>query len=209
LTRPLQRSPPRASAAAFFSALLLTAASIHAAEIELTPQVGGVLGGAVATRQGDLELDPSAALGLTVGWHVRHDGLIEFTYSRQETALDLDSRPLFDVTLDYLQAGGAWEIQTGRVRPFIGIGLGASRLDPDSDRFDEEWLFSAGMYGGVKRYFGERVGLRVEGRGLLHLTGGSGGFFCGFSGGASGCAVTLSGDGFLQLQAQVGLIVRL
>jgi hypothetical protein len=187
----------------------LVAASLPAAEIEFTPYAGAIAGGGANTRQGDLELDPGASFGLTIGWHVRHDGLVEITYSRQDTTLDLESTPLFDVTLDYLQAGGAWEIRTDRTRPFIGLGLGAARMDPGFGGIDSEWLFSAGMYGGFKRYFGDRFGLRLEGRGLLHLTTSSGGFFCASVGGGASCAVSLESDAFLQIQAQIGLIMRL
>ena len=190
-------------------AIVLAPAALRAADVELTPQIGGVVGGVTATRQGDLELDPGAAVGLTVGWWVRHDGLIELTYSRQDTAIELDSQPLFDATLDYLHAGGAWEIETGPTRPFIGLGLGAARVDPASGSLDSAWFFSAGMYGGVKRYFNDRVGLRVEGRGLLHLVTSGGDVFCAGGGGAAGCAASISGSGFFQLQATAGLIIRL
>jgi hypothetical protein len=183
-------------------------APVAGAEVEITPHVAFLAGGAVATRQGDLTFDPAAALGLTLGWRVRHDGLLELVYTRQDTEIELDSRPLFDATLDHLHGAGVWEIETGRTRPYIGLGLGASRLDPGLGGLDEEWMFSAGMYGGVKHWFRERLGLRVEGRGLLHVTGSGDRIFCGFAGGASGCAAELTGDGFAQLEVQVGLVVR-
>jgi hypothetical protein len=188
---------------------LASSPPIRAADVELVPNVGGIAGGAVSTRQGDLELDPGLALGLTVAWRVRHDGMVEFAYARQDTAIDLESRHLFDATLDYLQAGGLWEIRDlGATRPFIGLALGASRIAPDAAGVEDEWLFSAGLYGGAKHWFGERLGLRVEGRGLLHAAGSGGGFFCASVGGGAGCAVNLEGDGFLQVQASIGLIVR-
>ena len=65
------------------------------------------------------------------------------------------------------------------------------------------------MYGGVKQWFSERVGLRIEGRGLLHAVGSGGGFFCGSVGRRRGAARSnLDGNGFLQIQGSVGLIVR-
>jgi hypothetical protein len=183
--------------------------SLRAAEVELMPSVGGIAGGAVSTRQGDLTLDPGAALGLGFAWRVRYDGLIEIAYARQDTRIELESDPLFDATLDYLQAGGLWEINDGATRPFIGLALGASRIDPGVGAIDAEWLFSAGLYGGAKHWLGDRFGLRFEGRGLLHATSSGGGFFCSSVGGGAGCAVSLDGDGFLQIQGSIGLIVRL
>jgi hypothetical protein len=191
-------------------ALLLGPAALHAVDFELTPSVGGIAGGAVSTRQGDLTLDPGFTLGLSLGWRVRHDGLLEIAYARQETRIELESRPLFDATLEYLHGGGVWEIRDyGATRPFIGLAFGASRIEPDAAGIDDEWLFSAGLYGGVKHWFGDRIGLRVEGRGLLHAAGSGGGFFCSSVGGGAGCAVNLEGTGFLQIQGLVGLIARM
>jgi hypothetical protein len=188
----------------------ISAPSALRAEVELTPSVGGIAGGAVSTRQGDLTLEPGFALGLNVAWRVRHDGLIEIAYARQDTTIELESNPLFDATLDYLQAGGVWEIKdVGRTRPFIGLAFGAARVEPGVGGFDAEWLFSAGLYGGAKHWLGDRLGLRFEGRGLLHATGSGGGFFCSSTGGGAGCAVNLNGDGFLQVQGSIGLIIRL
>ena len=190
--------------------LALSSAPLRAADVELVPNIGGIAGGSVSTRQGDLTLEPGAAFGLTVAWRIRSDGLVEIAYARQDTTIELESQPLFDATLDYLQGGGLWEIRDyGNTRPFIGLGLGASRLAPNFGGVDEEWLFSAGMYGGVKQWFNERVGLRIEGRGLLHAVGSGGGFFCASIGGGAACAVDLDGDGFLQVQGSVGLIIRL
>ena len=188
---------------------LLVTPRVAAADVEITPSIGGIAGGAVSTREGDLTLDPGHALGLGVSWRVRYDGMIEIAYARQDTRIELESEPLFDATLDYLQAGGLWEINDGATRPFIGLALGASRLEPGINGIDEEWLFSAGLYGGAKHWLGDRFGLRFEGRGLLHATGSGGGFLCSSVGGGAGCAVNLEGDGFLQIQGSVGLIVRL
>ena len=135
---------------------------------------------------------------------MRHDGLIEITYTRQDTAIDLDSRPLFDATLDYLHAGGAvGDPHSARRDPSSASRLGASRLDPDPGGIDSEWLFSAGMYGGVKHWIGERVGLRVEGRGLLHSPAAAR-LLLQLGRGRRGCAVNLEGSGFLQIQGLVG-----
>jgi hypothetical protein len=207
--RATAHAPTLAFAVAGSLAVLIAAASPPLrAEVEITPSASGIAGGAVPTRQGDLTLDPGFAAGLSVGWRVRNDGLIEIAYSRQATAIDLDSRRLFDATLDYLHAGGVWEIRDGVTRPFIGLALGASRVEPDVRGIDAEWLFSAALYGGMKHWFSERIGLRVEGRGMLHAAASGGGFFCSSAGGGASCAATLSGNGFGQVQGLVGLIFR-
>jgi hypothetical protein len=104
-----------------------------------------------------------------------------------------------------------WEIRDyGATRPFLGLALGASRLAPDFGGIDEEWLFSAALYGGYKHWMNERFGVRFEGRGLLHSASSGGAFLCAGGGGAgAACAVELEGSGFLQVQGSVGLMIRL
>ena len=180
-----------------------------AAEVEVTPFVGYQFGGGFETREGDLTIDPSANLGLVVSLRTRHDGLVEFLYSRQSTVLEfsgvLESGDLFDMTVEYLHFGGLWEIETDRRRPFIGLTLGGTHLDPRDSGFGDEWAFSAGISGGLKYFFTERLALRVEGRGLLSFFSSSGGIFCGFPPGQ--CGFTVSGTNFLQIDVLAGLTV--
>ena len=197
-----------------FPTAILAIASIWAvplvAEVEITPFVGYQFGGGFDTREGDLNFDPAANLGLVVSLRTRHDGLVEFLYSRQSTTLDftgiLDSRELFDITVEYLHFGGVWEIKTDRKRPFLGLTVGGTRLDPKTSDADDEWAFSAGISGGMKYFFNDRVGLRFEGRGLLSFFSSSGAIFCGFPPGQ--CGFTVSGSDFAQLNVLAGLIVK-
>jgi len=182
-----------------------------AAEVELTPWVGFQGGGGFDTREGDLTFDPNANLGLTVSVRTRHDGLIEFLYSRQATSVDfqgiLDSGELFDVTVEYYHFGGLWEIKTDKQRPFLGLTLGGTRLDPSLSGVDDEWAFSAGISGGLKYFFNDRFGVRLEGRGLLSFFSSNGAVFCGFPPGQCGFAV--SGSDFAQLSIVVGWTIQL
>lgn len=101
---------------------------------------------------------------------------------------------------------GVWEIKTDRKRPFLGLTVGGTRLDAKTSDVDDEWAFSAGISGGMKYFFNDRVGLRFEGRGLLSFFRSSGAIFCGFPPGQ--CAFTVSGSNFAQLNVLAGLIVR-
>lgn len=180
------------------------------AEVEVTPFVGYQLGGGFDTREGDLKIDPNPNLGVVLSYRTRHDGLVELLYSRQATRIELegilDSGSLFDLTVEYLHFGGLWEIESGRRRPFLGLTLGGTRLDPDSPGVDDEWAFSVGISGGLKYFFTERLALRVEGRGLLSFFNSSGTIFCGFPPGQCGLGVT--GSSFAQLDLLAGLTIR-
>jgi len=181
-----------------------------AAEVEVTPFLGYQLGGGFETREGDLDIDPNANLGLVVSFRTRHDGLVELLYSRQATSMGLqgilDTGELFDLTVEYLHFGGLWEIKTDTNRPFLGLTVGGTRLDPKSSGVDEEWAFSAGISGGLKYFFTDRLALRVEGRGLLSFFDSSGVIFCGFPPGQ--CGISVTGTNFVQFDFLAGLTVR-
>lgn len=194
-----------------FLALVLASAIPLIAEVEVTPFLGYQFGGGFETREGDLTIDPSENLGLVVSFRTRHDGLVELLYSRQATSMELqgilDSGDLFDLTVETLQFGGLWEIRTENKRPFLGLTVGGTRLDPKSPGIDDEWAFSAGISGGLKYIFTEHFGLRVEGRGLLSFFGSSGAIFCGFPPGQ--CGISVTGSNFVQLDVLIGLVLKL
>jgi len=190
--------------------VLPVVATSLAAEVELTPFVGYQFGGGFQTREGDLNIDPNANLGLVASVRTRHDGLIEFLYSRQATTLEfegiLETGDVFDLTVEYFHFGGLWEIRTDRRRPFLGLTLGATRLDPGASGLDDEWAFSAGISGGLKYFFTDRLALRVEGRGLLSFFNSGGSFLCGFPPGQ--CGFVISSSSFAQVSVLTGLTFR-
>lgn len=202
-------SSPMAKYCRFFTVLgvLILGAMPLVAEVEVTPFVGFQFGGGFDTREGDLTIDPSANLGLVVSLRTRHDGLVEFLYSRQATTLEVDgilqSGDLFDLNVEYFHFGGLWEIRSGRTRPILGLSVGATRLSPGESGIDDAWAFSAGISGGVKYFFTDRLAFRLEGRGLLSFFNSSGVIFCGFPPGQ--CGISVSGSNFLQIDVLAGL----
>ena len=177
------------------------------AEVEVTPFIGYQFGGGFDTREGDLTIDPSANLGLVISLRTRHDGLVEFLYSRQATTLEANglfqSGDLFDLNVEYFHFGGLWEIRTERTRPILGLTVGATRLSPGRSGIDDAWAFSAGISGGVKHFVTDRLAFRLEGRGLLSFFNSSGAIFCGYPPGQ--CGLSVSGSNFLQIDVLAGL----
>ena len=87
-------------------------------KVEITPFIGYQSGINIDVRQGDLVIPADAEFGLMLSVRTRHDGLVEFLYSRQPTTLTLDggfsSEFLGDLDMHYFQAGGLWEINDGK-----------------------------------------------------------------------------------------------
>lgn len=190
-------------------ALAIGAAAAGAAEIELGLLGGGQQTGGVSTYQGGLDLEGGLLYGVSIGWRVRPDGILEIAWSRQESEAsgDFDDVPVrFDVTVDTFELGGLWETRPGRMRPFLGLAVGATRLaGPDQD-FGEGWHFSGSIGGGVRYELGEHALLRLEARATGIFVSEGGAIACGFPAGV--CELGLSGSLVGAVSARVGLAAR-
>jgi hypothetical protein len=143
---------------------------------EVSPVFGYVLGG----RLYDFETESSPAqslrvrvdladhtmYGLSVGYLVTRRWEPELRWCRSETVLrarDLPGAPDIPLTLDYFLAGVAYNLGSGRTRPYASVSAGVARLDPAV--IDRESRFSGALALGVKTFVSSAVGLRFEARG--------------------------------------------
>ena len=191
---------PRNLGRALACSLLLSTATVPfagaaPADFELGLIAGVQQTGGLKTSEGSLDLAGGPLFGLSAGWRVRPDGIVELAWSRQssEATGDLALGPArFDVVIDTVEFGGLWESRPGKLRPFLGLSVGGTRLaGPDQD-LGEGWYFSGAIGGGVRYFLSEHALLRAEGRatGVLIADGGS--LACAFPTGA--CRVGVNGS---------------
>ena len=144
--------------------------------IEITPQIGYRIEGAVEVADdnflsGDAEIDEGEVVGATLGFPLTRNFQIEILARQQETALRSDGglfenpTKIADLDITQLNVGLAAQWGSGQVQPFFGVSIGVAQLDPDLPNTDTEEQFSASMGGGVKVYFNDHFGFRFEGRG--------------------------------------------
>lgn len=180
-------------------------------DTEITLYAGRQWGGDFEdeTTGTDVDLKESPVFGLSVNWPHGPNTQYELYYSRQSTELDADGavtgNPEFDLDVHYLQVGGTYVFDEP-ARPFIVATIGATHLDPSGGtggvELDSETRFSFGFGGGVKLFLTDHVGLRLEGRGLFTALSSSSRVLC-----SGGCTITVSSSGFVQWQANAGLVV--
>jgi hypothetical protein len=101
-----------------------------------------------------------------------------------------------------------------QVEPFALFTLGATRFAfkgnsqeyPETAGYGDIWKFSITFGLGAKVWISDVVGLRFQGRVLMPMTWGGGGFWCG----TGGCGVGLGGTSVMpQFDLGVGLAFRL
>ncbi|HVR98082.1 MAG TPA: hypothetical protein VMW27_15800 [Thermoanaerobaculia bacterium] len=163
----------------FLAFLLLTPTVLIAQgppRFELTPAVGYRLDSDFETSGDlfdvDVQIEESASFGATfdiplgaTGWK------FELLANRQESSFIVD-RGLFDpedelgdVILDTYHAGILFQWGLGQVEPFFVFSGGLTRIDPQFEGASAENRLSGSLGGGVKIFFADNVGLRLEGRG--------------------------------------------
>lgn len=164
----------------FFAFLFLIPTALLAqgsSGFELTPTVGYRLSSDFDAATGDLfdtdvEIEESTSFGATFDIPLGSDGWkLELLANRQESSFIVD-RGLFDpelelgdVILDTLHAGFLYQWGLGQVEPFIVFAGGLTRIDPQFESAGAENRISGSLGGGVKIFFADNVGLRLEARG--------------------------------------------
>lgn len=186
---------------------------------ELTPTFSYNFGGTLSAEDShlsdfDLEADDSEAYGVTFGIPLSPWAQIELLASRQQTQLVYDqglfggSRGVADFDVTYYHVGGLFQWGNGQIHPFLVASLGVANLNPDISGARAENKFSGSLGGGVKIFFTDNIGLRLEGRGFWTLLDGNNDDYhyddchhydCGYDYGYS--------NTFDQGQASAGLII--
>lgn len=202
-----RRSAPGSAIALLLFTLLPAGAG--AIEFELGLVTGAQQTGGVDTVEGDLDLAGGVIYGVSTGWRVQADGLIELSWWRQdsEASGNLVTGPVeFDVTIDTLEIGGLWETRPGKMRPFIAAGVGGTHVAGPDQGYGEAWNFSGSISGGVRFLFGEHTVLRLEGRGTGILLNDGGALGCAFPTGA--CSLRVTGSAIGAFSARLSLAAR-
>ena len=118
-----------------------------------------------------VDVEDAPTWGVTLGWNYGPHSEVEIQYSHaspQATAIAKNpgsSDGTFEIGIDDIQLAwlGNFYAPQKVVRPYFGIGLGATLLDPNQELGgDSNLKVSISFSVGVKVYFSDHVGLRAE-----------------------------------------------
>jgi hypothetical protein len=155
--------------------------------VEISPYAGYLFGGEFARGTTSLfnfsvDADDDATYGIRIGYNLTDNFEMEFQGSRTETAfISDDSDELFgsdgpefgDLTIDYFMGYGTFNFGHRRAVPYVTLGAGVARLDPDvpgqAARRDTRFTGSLGI--GVKAFVNPHFGFRFDGRGYATSLG--------------------------------------
>jgi hypothetical protein len=179
---------------------------------ELTAFGGYQVGGKFEIQQGDLRISDNPNFGIILNIPVESGAQLELLWAHQETDLRIEDRVtgvetrLFDMAVEYYQAGGIYEAdRSGRFKAYGMGSLGATHFNPQGTDQSSEWRFSGGFGLGAKSFLNDRVGIRTEARLMFTLINATGSIFCG----GGGCLSNVSGTAIAQLLLTAGLTFKM
>ncbi len=171
--------------------------------IEINPFGGYLLGGSVKFYEGKFKIENNACYGGNMSVLLGNGNHLEIGYTRMDTKgnwepysafMDDYPRKTIDVAVNYLQIGEVKELELDNeaIKPYGVFSLGTTWFHPKVDNGEDEWLFSVSAGLGLKYFFTERIGIRVQARLLLPLVFDGAGFYMGIGTGgvSSGVGVT-------------------
>ena len=151
-----------------FSIVALTPTVTEAREFEITPFIGYQFGGDVSTfyqgQNQDVSVNSSENFGLVLSLGLSEMTQLELLYNTQDTSADANR---FDdslgLNIDYWQLSLLWAFDPdAQINPYVVFGFGGTWIRPDG--FSSLSRFSGNIGGGVKIFFSDNVGVRLEGR---------------------------------------------
>jgi len=190
-------------------AFVLFSLGLKAQKVEITPQYGYQFGASYYYNGGYLKFQDSDQYGLTFGINAADDITIEFMWAQQNSKVSVKDVILYprettltDIKANHYQIGAIHMFDDDQLRPFIGLSAGWSTWDPEVEKYQSTTTFTMGITGGLKYFFTDRIGLRVQTQLLLPINWG------GFYLGSGGSGLYASGS-ILQLNITGGLIIGL
>ena len=197
----------------FLFALLFFSGNIYS--VEVIPLLGFRGGGEFIDTIEDRNrtLESSDIYGLILSWPYERGKNFEVYYSHQSTNLNSitistpapDNSVDIPLTIDYLHFGGTAPISDeDKLKTFVSGGLGFTYMSPDYTGAQSDLRASLSIGVGLKWPMTDRIALRLETRGLATLYNNNSAIFC-----SGGCAISVSGNMFLQGEVFAGLGFKL
>ena len=188
---------------------LFLSSDAQAQKFEITPQYGYQVGSKWNYYGGYVKLKGSDQFGITANVSFTDDIQGEFFWAQQNSTVAVKDVVFYpveeevtDATVDHFQFGIIHMFGYSDARPFVGLTAGWSTFSPDEPEYNTTTSFSFGFSGGLKYFFSDHVGIRLQGQLLVPVQWG--GVYLGTGGGG-----VYTGGSILQLNFSGGLIIAI
>lgn len=182
--------------------LLVGISSVAQANVHVSPWVGYTFGGSVEDQnQNELDLKGSESFALSVEADI-DKGRIGLFYATQNSEVE-DVNLSSSIHYLHLQSSVYYPVQD-KWSSYLGIGLGGSYID--ADWVDDEWGFSASIFGGFEYAFSDTLALNTQLRWLGTVVDNETSGVCNLPAGSNdSCVIRFKTDWMNQFSANLGL----
>lgn len=181
----------------------------QAQKFEITPQYGYQVGAKWNYYGGYVKLKASDQYGITANISLSDNLQGEFFWAQQNATVAVKDvifypieQEVTEATVDHFQLGIIHMFGYSDARPFVGMSAGWSTFNPDEPQYNSTTSFSFGFSGGLKYFFSDHVGIRLQSQLLVPVQWG--GVYLGTGGGG-----VYTGGSILQLNFSGGLIIAI
>lgn len=183
--------------------------TVYGQKFEITPQYGYQVGSKWNYYGGYVKLQSSDHYGVSLGLNVNDNLQVEFFWAQQNSTVSVKDivfypieQDVTDAQVDHFQFGIVHNFGFRETMPFVGMSAGWSTISPERRIYSSSTSFSLGFTGGLKHFFTDRIGIRLQGQLLMPVQWG------GVYIGTGGTGVTTGGS-ILQLNFSGGLIIAI
>ena len=192
--------------------LVLISSNAFCQTVEAVPYIGYLFSSNLNTLDGEVKIDNGVNYGIIFDVRFDEDVIVEIMSNRFDTKVQIIEelfdtvKSAFNVSVQYFQGGAQFEIEKGKFRPFAAFTLGATLFNPGINEINSDWRFSFTAGGGIKYYFLNNIGIRLQWRFLIPVYLSGGAVFCS----NEDCGAVLIGSSLLlQYDLTAGLLVVL
>tara|TARA_B100000809_G_scaffold200061_1_gene200223 strand:+ start:1976 stop:2722 length:747 start_codon:yes stop_codon:yes gene_type:complete len=193
-------------------------------QVEITPFIGYQMGASTNSYYGKLRYRDGESYQLSMNFDIVDAVEVELSYNMSKSYLEIDNYSYYpgnapgygnriDANYHFYQIGVLKGVRMGNIKPYGLMTLGAAQMTfsdksqiTDGYSSSDVWRFAFNLGLGAKFYFSERVGIRVQGKLNLPISGIGFGVGCGGGGCGTGVSTT---SYFVQGEIQAGLILVL
>jgi len=153
------------------------------------------------------ELTEGPSFAVAADFGIDHQTQWEIFLSHRSSALRASGfSPAADnigLGVTYLHLGGTYFVDRVGKGVYVMGGLGLTHFDPSDNSLSSEIRGSLNLGVGYMIPLGQRLAVKLEGRGYATLINSSGGFLC-----SGGCVVQIKGDLLTQGELLAGIVAR-
>ena len=184
-------------------------------QLEITPYTGYMFGGRGYGYYIDINIDDGQNWGIQLDIPLNSDIQVELMYNRLVSNANIwdyreQEREIISLASEYFMAGGLYQMDYGRIKPFGLIMGGIAAHSPRQTNYNNKISFALSLGAGLKIFITDFLGIRVQGRLLTPLYVSGLGLGCGIGTGGASCGggVGLSST-LIQGDFNGGIILRL